>query len=112
MKACCVSVNMKDSRFNTMIRQITFKTPSDNINYIFNHAHDLFTKNYKWSNPLRSVGVRVDGLHAANWEQSSLFNDRDHAIKVDIDSRIKELTGKFGKIDFEKSAASKELMGS
>lgn len=108
LKACCVSICMKDNRFNQMIRQSSFKYPTDNINLIFNKAFELFTKYYKWEHPLRSVGVRVDNLKDLNYEQLSLINDDDCEICIDIDSRVKMLTAKFKDLNLEKTATTKE----
>ena len=108
MKAMCVSVSMKDCKFNQKIRQITFRAPSDNVNFIFNQAYELFTRHYKWERPLRSVGVRADHLYIVKWEQLSLFGETSPAISVDIDARVRELTAKFGRINMEKTATSKD----
>jgi len=108
LKACCVSINFKDTKFNSKIRQLTFKYPTSGRNYIFNHAYNLFVRHCAWEHPLRSIGIRVDSLYALKWEQISLFTESDHKITVDIDARVKELTAKFGKINMEKSAGSKD----
>ena len=108
MKACCVSVCMKDKKFNQKIRQLTFKYPSDNVNMIFNLAYDLFVKHFTWEHPLRSVGIRADNLYIMKFEQMSFFGEDTHVIKADIDSRVKELTAKFGRIHVEKTAMSRD----
>ena len=112
MKTCCVSVCMKDSAFNQKLRQTSFKTPTDDAVLLFNRAYELFTRHYSWENPLRSVGVRADRLYSPKWEQTSLFGEERRAIGADIDARVVELTAKFGKINFEKSAATREWKGS
>ena len=108
LKTICISVTMKDNQFNTMIRQCSVRHPTDNRNYIFNRAFALFIKHYSWKNPLRSVGVRVDNLVTQEFEQLSLFDCDDCEICVDIDARVKKLIERFGKLNVEKSAASKE----
>ncbi|OJU13687.1 MAG: hypothetical protein BGN88_06580 [Clostridiales bacterium 43-6] len=108
LKACCISICMKDNQFNQMIRQCSTKYPTDNINLIFNKAFALFTMHYKWEHPLRSVGVRVGNLHSREYEQLMLFHDDDCEISVDIDHRIKMLTSTFGNLYVEKTAMTKE----
>jgi len=107
LKACCVSVCMKDNQFNSIIRQGSLPRPTDSVNVIFNKAFYLFKKNYRWENPLRSVGVRVDNLKE-EFEQLSLVNFDDCAINMDIDGRVKDLAKKFGELKFEKTATTKE----
>jgi DNA polymerase-4 len=95
---------MKDSKFNTTTRQSTLVQATDSIGCIFNRAFELFTNNYCWINPLRSIGVR-----AANFDdgtQMSLFDDDKHdTIHTDISSQIKRLTARFGKLGVESAGA-------
>ena len=105
LKSRCISISIRDNKFNKTIRQRSIGRPTDNVNNIFNNAYDLFLKNYKWDNPLRSIGVRADNLNKDN--QLSLF-DEDCSIIVDIDTRVKALTRKFGELRFESSATTKE----
>jgi DNA polymerase-4 len=106
LKARCVSVCMRDSRFDKVIRQCRLSLPTDNVNKIFNNAYDLFSKHYRWNTPLRSIGVRVDNLGAD--EQLSLFENDECDLKFDIGNRIRGLTERLGKLDFEKTATTKE----
>jgi len=108
MQACCISVCMKDTQFNQMIRQVTLKYPTDNPNLMFNTAYALLERHFPWENPLRSVGVRADNLYTLKWEQMSMFRESHQVINVDIDARLKELTARFGVINMEKTATSRE----
>jgi len=108
LKACCVSVCMKNNQFDTIIRQGSIQYPTDHINIIFNKSYALFSKNYNWSHPLRSLGVRVDNLHTNEYQQLSLLDDADTGISIDIDSRLQDLSLKFGRLNVEKTATTKE----
>ena len=55
---------------------------------------------------MRSIGVRVDNLDEDN--QLSLFEQDDCELSIDINSRIKRLTQRFGKLEFEKTATTRE----
>lgn len=105
LKARCVSICMRDSDFEKVIRQRTLNHFTDHENTIFNSAFELFKINYRWRRPLRSIGVRVDNLDVH--EQISLFEDKCE-LSIDINSRIKALTQKFGKLEFEKTATTRE----
>jgi len=108
LKAFTISICMKDSKFNTMTRQCTVEYPTDSQNLIFNRAFQLFTRHFTWENPLRSIGVRVDNLHLLEYEQQSLINKDDPEICADIDGRLLSLTERFGTINMEKTATTKE----
>ena len=106
LKTKCISICTRDNQFDKIIRQRTLIQLTDNVNAIFNTAFDLFKTNYNWQHPLRSIGVRVDKLDVDN--QISLFGDENCELSFDINSRIKALTQRFGKLEFEKTATTKE----
>lgn len=105
LKARCVSICTRDSKFEKSIRQCTLSQFTDHVNVLFNSAFDLFRRNYGWQHPLRSIGVRVDNLDVH--DQLSLFED-DCELSIDISSRITALTQKFGALNFEKTATTRE----
>jgi len=104
LKTRCVSINLKDNKFNYITRQSTLSAPSDSINRIFDRATELFKTNYPWTNPLRSVGVRAANLE--NGTQMSLFCDGEHdIIEAEVSNQIKQLTVKFGDLKVEDAGA-------
>ena len=106
LKTCCISIHMRDSAFNKTIRQCSFKISTDNTNYVFNQAYALFARHYKWKHPLRSIGLRAEGLD--KMEQLTLYPYDDCKLSVDIDARIKMLTRKYGELKVEESATTKD----
>ena len=106
LKTYRISVHWRDSDFNKTIRQLSFKISTDNVNYIFNHAYDLFNKIYKWKRPLRSLGLRAVGLD--RMEQLTLLPYDEVELCIDIDSRLKKLISKFGHLKVEESAMTKD----
>ncbi len=107
MKAYCISISAMDNRFCTITRQCSLDQPSDSVNLIFNQAYALFQRSYRFYYPLRSLGVRVSNLISGDYRQLSLFEE-DTKICVDIDKRIQKLTSRFGELNPEKTATSKE----
>ncbi len=108
LKAGCISVCIKDNQFNQIIRQRAIRHPTDNANMVFNHAFELFKSNYNWRLPLRSVGVRADDLESLENEQLMLFGDDDCETSIEIDSRIKALTTRFGKLNVERTVTTRD----
>lgn len=107
LKARCVAIDTRDNQFNKATRQCTFDMGTDNINHIFNQAFRLFKNNYCWANPLRSVGIRAMSLDDSS--QLSLFSADDCVIMVDVDSQIKRLTARFGKLEVESAGTHERL---
>ncbi len=107
LKACCVSILMKDNQFNKIVRQCSLNYPTDNINGIFNSAFQLFIRHYNWVYPLRCIGVRVDHLHTREYEQFTLFHE-DCEISINIDNRVKTLTSRFDHLNMENTAMTKD----
>ena len=106
LKTSCISIHMRDNAFNKIIRQCSFKISTDNVNYVFNQAYALFSKHYKWKRPLRSIGLRAEGLDKL--EQLTLYPYDECKLSVDVDSRIKQLTRKYGALKVEESATTKD----
>jgi DNA polymerase-4 len=108
LKAACISVCMRDSRFNKAVRQCTVPYPTNSVNTVFNRAFALFQRHYGWETPLRSLGVRADSLIAHEDEQLSFLDFDDPDICIEIGSSLKALTARFGKLSVEKSATTKD----
>lgn len=108
LMALCISIQVKDSTFNTFTRQCTVNTPTDSVNVLFNQAYTLFLRHYTWNNPLRALGVRVDNLVSGESRQLSLFDDDECPLCVNIDDRIKRLTQRLGELNIEISATAKD----
>lgn len=102
LKAYCIRISVKDNRFNTFTRQCTLPCATDDADTLFNRAYALFARNYSWADPLRSVGICADRLVFAEFEQLSLPGDGMCAVP-DIDSRVKKLTERIGKLQVEKT---------
>ena len=103
LKTWCISICMRDNKFNKEIRQRSLKCAENGTNSIFNIAFELFNKHYKWAHPLRSLGVRADRLDPH--EQLSLLEHEECEPSIDISGRLKKLTEKFGRLEVEQTAA-------
>ena len=103
LKTKCVSLYLRDNQFNRASRQCTLPHATDKRNYLFNRAYTLFKTQYTMKHPLRSIGVRVGGIDDSG--QTSLFDDEDCDMMLDIDRRIQKLTTKFGSLRVEKTSA-------
>jgi DNA polymerase-4 len=106
LKTSCVSISLKDSRFNKIIRQRKLNQPSDQVNVLFNQAWDLFRANYRWEQPLRAAGVRADSL--AEDCQLSFLEQEIPPVKGDVSEKVRALTRKMGLLKVERSAMGRD----
>jgi len=106
LKAWCVSISIRDSNFNKTIRQSSLRNCTNSKETLFNTAFALFTANYKWGTPVRSIGVRCDNLYKD--KQLSLFGEEEDVLDISINEKIVELTGRLGQLELEKTATLKD----
>lgn len=82
-----VEVSVRDNGLYSFTRQHKIETPTNITGEIAEEAMRIFLANYKWQNPIRSVGVRAcDLCDPFTPVQLSLFSDenyRDRLRKVD-----------------------------
>ena len=101
LKTDCISLHMRDSNFNKTTRQCSFNISTNDVNFVFNQAYTLFTRHYKWNYPLRSLGLRAEGLD--KMEQLTLFPVEECKPVVDVDARLKQLTRRYGQLSVEEN---------
>ena len=108
-KAQTICLMIKDSLFNTMTRQRKINIPTQNRMAIYNESLEIFKHAYNWTNPVRSISVRVDNLISTTDEQLSLTAE----IEPELDEKskhIKELIEqRFGNVNIEKGAMLRDL---
>ena len=93
-----VELSVRDTNLNCFTRRKTLCTPTSSSVEIAKTAFKLFCDNYRWSSPIRSLGIRGAGLINADTPlQISLFNDdikRDRGEQLDMAvDRIRERYG-------------------
>ncbi len=83
-----VGISIRDSGLSSFTRQQNIPVPTNISDEIARYALQLFEKNYRWENPIRSVGVRVSDLQPDEYcYQLDLFTDpvkREKQLKADI----------------------------
>ena len=82
-----IGISVRDNGLYCFTRQKKLSTPTNISDEIARGAMDLFRKNYDWSSPIRSVGVRVSDLIPDEYcYQLDLFTDpsrREKQLKAD-----------------------------
>ncbi len=77
-----VQIHLRDTSLLSFERQGKLSRPTNLSNDISRLANELFTKNYKWNDHIRSLGLRAcDLLPTDAAVQTSLFVDEEHQAK-------------------------------
>lgn len=99
MYAGGVQVHIRDANLTTREPARALKTPTDSALLIAEQAMDIFSENYYWETPLRSIGVRAINLKKeCGAEQIDIFTDSHLAEKREIiENSIHTIRERFGK---------------
>lgn len=83
-----VEISVRDNVLVSFSRQCQLSVPSNITSEIATKGYQLFLKNYKWTAPIRSIGIRGSDLVTDSFiEQLDLFNSvekREKLHKVDV----------------------------
>ncbi len=91
LRCSVVELWVRNTELCSITRQKKLSAPTCVTNIIANEAYQLLLDNYEWHFPIRSIGVRLGGLTAANESrQLSLFegagdSEEEEALELSID---------------------------
>lgn len=93
-----ISISMRDNKLYSFTRQKKILTPTDITDEILNTAIELFTSNYTWISPIRSLGLNVSELSInTSGIQLSFFEDNIKRLRKEkLDKTTDALKNKFG----------------
>lgn len=95
--AYVVAIIIKDKFFKTYSHQRKLKNPTNVTDEILKTVKELFEEVWD-NNPIRLIGIRLDGLTENNNYQVSLFeNIEDIKTNQSLDSAIDSINKKYGK---------------
>ncbi len=94
-----VQVHIRTSALAIKEFSFTYKTATNSALTIAKRGYEIFCKNYSFSEPLRSVGLRAIGLKDnADAVQQDLFGESDSQANNDrVEDSIYKLRQRFGK---------------
>ena len=93
-----VGIYVRDNMLNSFTRQCKLDTATDITSEVLSAAMRLFTDNYDWSKPIRSVGVKVSEFSPLSAPaQLSLLRDEDKRQRLsELDRSLDGLKRRFG----------------
>lgn len=104
-KCRTISVSMRSSDLHSVEKQGKLVVPSYTSGDIAGKAMELFTANYKWDKPIRSIGVRGTDLVTADTHiQVDLFNPVNNEKAESLETTIDILRKRFGHYSIQRCA--------
>ncbi len=103
MLARTIQIHVKDSAFQTKEYQMKIRNSTDSSSEIFFAAMSLFSKQYAWKNPVRTIGIRTSGLENAVVSQISLFDSEEPAREKKLSLAVDEIRKRFGYFSIERA---------
>lgn len=101
-----VRVQLKDSNFKNYTHQTTLKNATNSTSQIFETSKKLLKEMWK-DEPIRLVGLALDGLTTQVSYQPSLFDKEEDAYKnKELDDTLDKLKDRFGKDIITKASQS------
>ena len=97
-KCRVVEISVRDNELFSFTRQKKIDHATNITGEIAAYAFQIFTENYNWSKPIRSIGVRGSDLVTDNyWEQIDLFSSVEMREKqMKMDAAVDDIRRRFG----------------
>jgi len=97
-KCRVVEISVRDNDLISFTRQRKIDHATNVTREIAEEAYKLFKQNYKWTKPIRSVGVRgADLVNDNYWEQIDLFSSVEQREKqMKVDEAVDTIRKRFG----------------
>ncbi len=103
MIARTIQLHVKDSAFHTKEYQMRLRKPTECSSEIFFAAMNLFSKQYIWKNPVRTLGIRVTALESCITRQISFFDLEEPVKNQKLESTVEEIRKRFGYFSIERA---------
>lgn len=108
-KCSVIKFHARNKNLITVSTQKKLKFPTDITREIANEAYSLFTGNYKFDNPIRSLGVAVSDFSSADIPaQYDFFTDSEKKQKLErIDKTVDSLKNRYGNYTIQRASLLK-----
>jgi len=113
-QATTLEISIRDNELFSCTRQTKLARPTSLTAEMVPLAMELFKRHYRWSNPIRSLGIRGSNLVPdGSVYQLSLHDDEERREKLERSERcIDRIRGRFGQFCVQRAALMKERLKS
>jgi DNA polymerase-4 len=91
-----IRLKLRWPNFDTITRQVTLSSPTDDPERIYQQANSLFKENWNGKTPIRLIGIGISGLQPPS-KQLSLWDKTDYTKSAHLEAAIHQVRSKFGK---------------
>ncbi len=98
LRCTVVEISLRDTELNSFTRQQKIDDPISTSLELARTAFGLVRRNYHWSRPLRSIGVRASGLVAASapMQLSLLWDETRREKRERLDRAVDGVRERYG----------------
>lgn len=105
LKGVTLTISVRDCRLETFTRQCRMPAPTCVSSEFVKYAMELFTANYNWNNPIRSVGISVTDFDYDGAAQFDLSGSVEHREKLEkLETAVDKLKNRYGSYCIQKAS--------
>lgn len=106
LKGITLSISVRDSGLDSFTRQCRMKAPTNVSNELIQNAMELFSANYNWSKPIRSLGLSVTDFEYDGALQYDLSGSVEKREKLErLETAVDRLRDRYGGYCVQKATA-------
>ncbi|MEZ0537728.1 DNA polymerase IV [Caldicellulosiruptoraceae bacterium PP1] len=103
-KCRTIQIYIRDNNLFSIERQETMETPTYISDEIAKKAFEIFTKNWNWIYPIRSLGIRTTNLVPSDIPmQMDVFEGYRRFKKEEIEKRVDDIRKRFGHYSIQRA---------
>lgn len=106
LKGITLAISVRDCELNTFTRQCKMQAPTNVSNELIKNAMELFTSNYHWEKPIRSLGLSVTDFEYDGILQYDLSGSVEKREKLErLETAVDKLKDRYGNYCVQKATA-------
>jgi DNA polymerase-4 len=113
-EATTLQISLRDNELISITRQTKLPRPTNLVAEMVPAAMQLFKKHYRWTQPIRSLGIRgSDLVPEGSVYQLNMFDDEEKRLKYDKFERcVERIRGRFGQSSVQRAIHMNERLKS
>lgn len=109
LKGTTLSISVRDSELISFTRQCKMTCPTNVSTEFIDYAMELFTANYDWNKPIRSIGLSITDFDCENIAQYDLSGSVEHREKLEkLELAVDKLKDRYGNYCVQKCTALRD----
>lgn len=106
VKGVTLTISVRDCKLNTFTRQCTMQAPTNVSGELIKNAMALFSANYNWENPIRSLGLSVTDFDFDGILQYDISGSVEKREKLErLETAVDKLKDRYGNYCIQKATA-------